>query len=186
MSQQSPDKNGASLKARVQEILLAIVNDKEPYRNEAGFTRWGRIQADINAAIDAAFVPSSIATCPCGDILAIQEKKCDRADCPVVAKSPSAIESLTGWLMFTSGDGPWSKICRTEDEVRAFLCEAMYCPVEMADQTAIDAMMDHFRDQDEWAQWTLDWNFEDGGVHAVRLSLAKPAQFDISNGGQKP
>lgn len=59
MSNEQADKQD-SLKARVQEILLAVVNDKEPYRNEAGFTRWGRIQADINAAIDVAFVPSSI------------------------------------------------------------------------------------------------------------------------------
>lgn len=54
---------------------------------------------------------SSIATCPCGDILAIQEKKCDRADCPVVAKSPSArlspslVEQILGIVNYEGWQG---------------------------------------------------------------------------------
>lgn len=47
--------SASALKGAIGGILLRIVQDYEPYKAPGGFTRWGRIQADINVEIDQAF-----------------------------------------------------------------------------------------------------------------------------------
>lgn len=56
------DAHAQALKDRIGVILLSAAQGRDPQYTYQGYIRWGRVQDDINRAIDACMVDDGVLT----------------------------------------------------------------------------------------------------------------------------
>lgn len=76
-----------------------------------------------------------------------------------------------GWLLWTKGDAPTQRVCRSRDEVREFFAISIFGCTADADWAEVGVLMESFDDPNEWAEGTWSVYFEDGDIHALHLQL---------------
>lgn len=89
-------------------------------------------------------------------------------------KQPTPRQPSYAWLMYTTGDGNFQRLCVTEADVMTFLQEAIFGepePDSCVEAREIQAHFDNFMNPDNWSQWQWNLQFEDGGIHALRIDF---------------